>query len=242
MFFRNVAVLTFVFSMFAATLFAGTQETQDDGLELNNYKDSLSYALGYNIGKNLLNNITTDSLDMDLAKLVSGFTSGVKGQDGALSAEEIQKVMILFQQNLKAKQELKTQGEKMKNKEEGEKFLAENAKKEGVVTLPSGLQYKIIKEGTGNTPKPTDKVKVHYTGKLIDGKVFDSSVQRGQPIEFPLNGVIKGWTEGLQHIKEGGKIILYIPADLGYGEKGAGGTIPPNATLIFEVELLQIVK
>ena len=242
MFFRNVAVLTFAISMFAVNLFAGTQGTQDGGLELKDYKDSLSYALGYNIGKNLLNNITNDSLNIDFDKLLSGFTGGVKGQNGVLSADEIQKVMLLFQQNLKAKEELKTQGVMMKNKEEGEAFLAENTKKEGIVTLPSGLQYKILKEGTGNIPKPSDTVKVHYTGKLIDGKVFDSSVQRGQPIEFPLNGVIKGWTEGLQHIQEGGKIILYIPPELGYGKKGAGGTIPPNATLIFEVELLKIVK
>ena len=119
-------------------------------------------------------------------------------------------------------------------------FLAENAKKPGVKTTASGLQYKIIKEGTGKRPTDKDTVKVHYTGKLIDGKVFDSSVQRGQPVEFPLGGVIKGWTEGLKLIKEGGKIMLFIPPELGYGARGAGQTIPPNSALIFEVELLEV--
>ncbi len=242
MIFRNVAILTFAIAMLTVNLFAGTQETQDEELILKNYKDSLSYALGYNIGKNLLNNITNDSLKIDFSKLVTGFDFGVSKKKSLLSDDEIKKVMLLFQQELKAKQELKQKGAMMKNKEEGMKFLAENGKKEGIVTLPSGLQYKIIKEGTGNTPKPTDKVKVHYTGKLINGKVFDSSKDRGQPIEFPLNGVIKGWTEGLQHIKEGGEIILYIPSELAYGANGAGQSIPPNATLIFEVSLLQIVK
>jgi FKBP-type peptidyl-prolyl cis-trans isomerase len=125
--------------------------------------------------------------------------------------------------------------------EKGEKFLAENKTKEGVKTTASGLQYKIVKEGTGNTPKATDRVLVHYEGKLLDGTVFDSSIKRGEPIAFPLNRVIPGWTEGLQLIKEGGKAILYIPSKLAYGPGGTpGGPIGPNETLIFEVELLKI--
>jgi FKBP-type peptidyl-prolyl cis-trans isomerase len=125
--------------------------------------------------------------------------------------------------------------------EKGEKFLAENKTKDGVKTTASGLQYKIIKEGTGNTPKATDRVLVHYEGKLLDGTVFDSSIKRGEPIAFPLNRVIPGWTEGLQLIKEGGKAILYIPSKLAYGPGGTpGGPIGPNETLIFEVELLKI--
>jgi FKBP-type peptidyl-prolyl cis-trans isomerase len=125
--------------------------------------------------------------------------------------------------------------------EKGEKFLAENKSKEGVKTTASGLQYKIVKEGTGKSPKATDSVLVHYEGKLLDGTVFDSSIKRNEPISFPLNRVIPGWTEGLQLVKEGGKAILYIPAKLAYGERGTpGGPIGPNETLIFEVELLKV--
>ena len=124
--------------------------------------------------------------------------------------------------------------------EKGEKFLAENKTKEGVKTTASGLQYKITKEGTGNSPKATDRVLVHYEGKLLDGTVFDSSIKRGEPIAFPLNRVIPGWTEGLQFLKEGGKAILYIPSKLAYGSRGAGGAIGPDETLIFEVELIKV--
>ncbi|GIT05795.1 MAG: hypothetical protein CM1200mP29_12060 [Verrucomicrobiota bacterium] len=127
-----------------------------------------------------------------------------------------------------------------KNKAEGEAFLAKVKKEEGVKTTASGLAYKVLTAGTGASPKPTNQVTVHYTGKLISGKVFDSSVQRGQPATFPLNRVIPGWTEGLQLMKKGGKSILYIPSNLAYGARGAGGVIPPNATLVFEVELLEI--
>ena len=124
--------------------------------------------------------------------------------------------------------------------EKGEAFLKENAKKDGVKTTASGLQYKVLKEGDGKSPKATDTVKVHYKGTLIDGKEFDSSYKRGEPIEFPLNGVIPGWTEGVQLMKEGAKYQFTIPSKLAYGERGAGGAIPPNATLIFEVELLKV--
>jgi FKBP-type peptidyl-prolyl cis-trans isomerase len=122
----------------------------------------------------------------------------------------------------------------------GEKFLAENKTKEGVKTTASGLQYKITKEGTGKTPKATDKVTVHYEGKLIDGTIFDSSIQRGEPASFPLNGVVKGWTEGFQLFKEGTKATLYIPSDLGYGASGSPPKIGPNETLIFDVELIKV--
>lgn len=124
--------------------------------------------------------------------------------------------------------------------QKGEDFLKENAKKEGVKTLPSGLQYKVIKEGAGKTPKATDTVVVHYRGTLIEGKEFDSSYKRGEPAEFPVNRVIAGWTEALQHMKEGAKYMLYIPSKLAYGERGAGGDIGPNEALIFEVELLRV--
>lgn len=126
----------------------------------------------------------------------------------------------------------------MQTKEDGEKYLAENAKKDGVISLPSGLQYKVIKEGTGKKPKATDRVKCHYEGFLIDGTVFDSSVQRGEPAVFPLNGVIAGWTEGVQLMAEGAKYRFFIPYDLAYGSQGAGAQIPPYAALIFDVELI----
>jgi len=125
-------------------------------------------------------------------------------------------------------------------KEEGEKFLAENAKKEGVVTLPSGLQYLVLREGNGKKPKSTDSVKCHYEGMLVDGTLFDSSLQRGEPATFGLNQVIAGWTEGLQLMQEGAKYRFFIPYHLGYGERGAGGSIPPYAALIFDVELIEV--
>ncbi|MBQ6652552.1 MAG: FKBP-type peptidyl-prolyl cis-trans isomerase [Prevotella sp.] len=132
--------------------------------------------------------------------------------------------------------------ERSKNqKADGEKYLAENAQKEGVVILPSGLQYKVLKEGNGHKPKATDQVRCHYEGMLIDGTLFDSSLQRGEPATFPLNGVIKGWTEGLQLMQEGAKYRFFIPYHLGYGSRGAGGSIPPFATLIFDVELLEVL-
>jgi FKBP-type peptidyl-prolyl cis-trans isomerase len=128
----------------------------------------------------------------------------------------------------------------MGHREDGEKFLADNAKKPGVTTTASGLQYKVDREGTGNAPRATDTVEVHYRGTLINGQEFDSSYKRNQTIEFPLNGVIRGWTEGLQLMKEGGKSTLYIPSELGYGSRGAGGVIPGDAALIFEVELVKV--
>ncbi|MCI7310772.1 MAG: FKBP-type peptidyl-prolyl cis-trans isomerase, partial [Prevotella sp.] len=126
-------------------------------------------------------------------------------------------------------------------KAEGEKYLAENAKKEGVVVLPSGLQYQVLQEGTGKKPKATDQVKCHYEGMLVDGTMFDSSVQRGEPATFPLNGVIAGWTEGLQLMAEGAKYRFFIPYHLGYGEHGAGASIPPFAALVFDVELIEVI-
>ncbi len=240
MFLKNFATMSIVLSMFVFGLAACAQGTSDGNVKLDTYKDSLSYSLGFNIGKNLSQNIMQDALNIDLDKLVDGFSVALKGEKGQLTEEEIQKVMTLFQQDLQAKQQLQAKQAGEMNLKKANEFLAENAKKPGVKTTPSGLQYKIIKEGTGKRPTDKDTVKVHYTGKLIDGKVFDSSVERGQPVEFPLGGVIKGWTEGLKLVKEGGNIILYIPPELGYGARGAGQAIPPNSALIFEVELLEV--
>jgi FKBP-type peptidyl-prolyl cis-trans isomerase len=155
---------------------------------------------------------------------------------------EANKVIQSHFMKMRDVQQRKRQEAKEKNIEEGKKFLEENKTKEGVVTLPSGLQYKVITEGTGVKPTEKDTVEVHYRGTLLDGTEFDSSYERGEPATFPLNGVIKGWTEGLQQIGEGAKAEFYIPDSLAYGERGSGAKIAPNATLIFEVELLQVKK
>lgn len=193
--------------------------------------DKLSYALGMVIAENLkglgANNVNIP----DFAKAVSDVLSGASTE---LTAIESQTTVQEFMQ----KQE--TERSKFMRKA-GEDFLAENAKKEGVVVLPSGLQYTVLTEGTGAQPKATDQVKCHYEGRLIDGTVFDSSYQRGEPAVFPLNGVIKGWTEGVQLMKEGAKFRFFIPYDLAYGERGAGNAIPPYAALVFDVELIKVM-
>jgi FKBP-type peptidyl-prolyl cis-trans isomerase FklB len=172
------------------------------------------------------------------------FSKGIKdvlsGGTLMMTEQEVQETLTNFQKDLAEKQATRQKELAEKNKKDGEAFLAENMKKEGVKTLPSGLQYKVIKEGTGRTPKETDTVVTHYKGSLIDGSEFDSSYKRGQPATFPVKGVIKGWTEALQLMKEGSTWQLFVPADLAYGERGAGSVIGPNATLIFEVELLSI--
>jgi len=249
MYLKSVIVLALMFAMLSINSQAETMEDNGVVVEIKNYKDSLSYSLGYNIGKNLENNISNDSIDISKNALLAGFQDGFAKGTGVITEEAIQQVMLLFQQELKAKQDLKMQQEEqMRNsmgeesRIQGEEFLARNRNEEGVKVTESGLQYKIINQGEGKRPTATNTVKVHYTGRLVDGKVFDSSVQRGEPIEFPLNGVIPGWTEGLQYVNEGGTILLFIPSDLAYGERGAGASIPPNSTLIFEVQLLEITK
>jgi FKBP-type peptidyl-prolyl cis-trans isomerase len=199
-------------------------------VSLANASDKVSYSIGVMIGSNVEMQ-GVDSLNVDA--MFVGMKDVLEKKTPKLSQEECQ---MIVQEYMETAMEKKT----AKAKEEGASFLAENKTKAGVQTTASGLQYQVITEGTGKKPTPTSSVTVHYTGKLTDGTVFDSSVQRGQPATFPLNQVIKGWTEGLQLIKEGGKAILYIPYDLGYGDRGAGGQIPPYSTLIFEVELLKV--
>lgn len=205
-------------------------------IELKTKMDTLSYAFGAQFGSDFMTNEININPDIFAKALKDAMAKGEK----ILTEEQIQKAILDFNQEMRTKQ-LEKQNELGKmNKEASEKFLQENSTKPGVKVTPSGLQYVITKEGTGKTPSATDIVKVHYTGTLIDGTKFDSSVDRGEPIEFPLNGVIPGWTEGLQLMKEGGKAMLYIPPALGYGDRGAGGVIGPNAALIFEVELLEV--
>lgn len=189
----------------------------------------ISYALGYEVAHQ-----TPPELDVD--SFVTGIRQGHARAKPAYTEEELQAAYVQFQQDMQKKQLEQAQ----KAESDSNSFLTENAKKAGVQTTASGLQYKIIKEGTGKQPTATSRVIVHYKGQLTDGKVFDSSYDRGEPVEFPLNQVIPGWTEGLQLLKEGGKATLYIPAKLGYGEQGVPGTIPPNSTLIFDVELLKV--
>jgi len=208
----------------------------EEKMVLKDQKDKVSYSMGINIG----NNLERQSIDVNPDALMQGIKDALSGGKTLMTEQEVNETMMNFQKEMAAKrvERLKELGEK--NKKEGEAFLSENKKKEGVTTLPSGLQYKVIKEGTGNTPKLTDTVTVNYRGTLIDGSEFDSSYRRGKPATFPVKGVIAGWTETLQLMKVGSKWQLFIPPHLAYGERGAGRLIGPNATLIFDVELLSI--
>lgn len=199
--------------------------------------DKLSYALGLGIGRQLAQ-MGAEQLSID--DFAQAIKDVVAGGQLKLDEAEAQVIVQEFFQKQEEKQRAAAAEIGKKAKEEGEKYLAENAKKEGVVTLPSGLQYLVIKEGNGKRPKATDKVKCHYEGMLVDGTLFDSSVQRGEPATFPLNQVIAGWTEGLQLMTEGSKYRFFIPYTLGYGERGAGASIPPFAALVFDVELIEV--
>jgi FKBP-type peptidyl-prolyl cis-trans isomerase FklB len=207
-----------------------------DAPELKGGKEKLSYSIGMDIGGNL----KRGSVEVDPDLLAKGLKDSYGGGKTILTEDEARKTIADFQKTLMAKQAETMQKLSEKNKADGEKFLAENAKKEGVKTLPSGLQYKEIAPGTGKSPKTTDTVTTQYKGTLIDGTEFDSSYKRGQPATFQVSGVIPGWTEALQRMKEGAKWQLFVPPDLAYGERGAGREIGPNATLIFEVELISV--
>ena len=199
--------------------------------------DKVSYIIGMQIGGNL----KKAEIDVNLELLMQGIKDTLQGKEPALSQAEMQKVYSAWQQSMRAKQLAKQKKEAAENLAAGTAFLEANKAKQGVKVLPSGLQYKVITEGTGNTPTANDKVKTNYRGTLIDGTEFDSSYKHGKPAEFRVKGVIKGWTEALQLMKAGSKWELYIPADLAYGERGRPG-IPPNSTLIFEIELLEVIK
>lgn len=203
---------------------------------LTNDVDSMSYALGMNIGNDFAKNIHTIPGGKYNADLIAkGFTVSIKG-DSALMALDY--ANDYFRQYIEAQQAKEVDLKKL----DGEKFLAENMNKPGVQTTLTGLQYEIVTPAEGPKPKATDVVKVHYEGFLLDGKKFDSSLDRGEPIEFPLNQVIPGWTEGVQLMSKGAKYKFYIPYNLGYGEQGAGNVIPPFATLVFDVELIDIIS
>ncbi|MFY9562431.1 MAG: FKBP-type peptidyl-prolyl cis-trans isomerase [Terriglobales bacterium] len=203
---------------------------------LKTQKDKFSYALGMNLGTSL----HKQSVEVDPNIVAQGLRAALAGGKTLLTPEEAQAALMEVQNELRKKQQEKMQVAGEANKTEGEAFLAANKAKEGVVTLPSGLQYKILKEGTGPKPTASDSVVCNYRGTLINGTEFDSSYKRGQPATFPISGVIKGWTEALQLMPVGSKWQLVIPSSLAYGERGAAGDIGPNATLIFEVELMSI--
>jgi FKBP-type peptidyl-prolyl cis-trans isomerase FklB len=215
-----------------------SQVSAEEKLTLKDQKDKVSYSMGINIG----NNLKKQSIDVNPDALANGIKDALSGGKALMTEQEINETMTAFQKEMMAKQteRLKKLGEK--NEKEGEAFLGENKKKEGVITLPSGLQYKVIKEGTGEIPTLIDTVTIHYRGTLIDGTEFDSSLRRGQPATFRVNGVIPGLSEALQLMKTGSKWQLFIPSKLAYGEREVGRDMGPNTTLIFEVELLSFTK
>lgn len=219
----------------AGTLFLAVQVYGEE-ISLKDKKDKVSYAIGLDVG----NAMKKQSIDINTDIFVKGLKDALSGEKKLMTDDEIRETMTAFSHEMAEKQKEKMQKVGEKNKEEGDAFLADNKKKEGVKTLPSGLQYKVIEEGKGKAPKAGDTVTVNYRGTLIDGTEFDSSYKRGQPATFPVSGVIKGWTEALQLMKEGAKWQLFIPSDLAYGDKGAGGMIGPNAVLIFDVELISV--
>ncbi|PYI90916.1 MAG: hypothetical protein DME97_15380 [Verrucomicrobia bacterium] len=207
-----------------------------DKAQLKDQKDKASYSIGYDIGETF----KKQNVELNPDTLFGGLKDALAGKEALLTKEEREKTLQAFQKEMMEKQIAASKEAATKNAAEGEKFLAENKKKEGVKTTASGLQYKALKEGAGPSPKETDTVVTNYRGTLIDGTEFDSSYKRNEPATFQVNRVIKGWIEALQLMKPGAKYQLVIPSSLAYGERGAGQLIGPNATLIFEVELLSI--
>lgn len=202
--------------------------------------DKASYAIGADFGNKVKSAFAAQDVQLNNKMIVEGLQAALEGKNMRFTQAEMQQILMAFQQDLQKKAQAKSMAESGKNKQDGEAFLKANAKKKGVVSLPSGLQYKILKKGTGKKPAATSKVETHYRGTLLNGKEFDSSYKRKQTVTFPVNGVIKGWTEALQLMPVGSKWQLFIPSDLAYGDRGAGRMIPPGSTLIFEVELLAI--
>jgi len=199
-------------------------------------KEKLSYSLGHQFGQNAKRN----NLDLDPNVFAAAIKDVLSDAKPALTDDEMRVVVQDFQQKLQQKLMAQAQEQGNKNKKDGDAFQAKNKKNKGVVTLPNGLQYKVIKAGTGKKPASTDTVTAHYSGKLINGTEFDSSIKRGEPTTFPLNGVIKGWQEALPLMQEGAKWEVVIPPELAYGPNGAGQSIGPNETLIFEIELVSV--
>lgn len=215
---------------------------QPDNSGFKNTTDKFSYALGMNVGENLRENLRRGSVEFNPDVVAQGLKDSLAGSKTALTDDQARAILMQVQNDIRAKQEERQEKAAEENKKAGDAFLAANKGKEGIITLPDGLQYKVLTAGSGPKPTTSDTVVCNYRGTLINGTEFDSSYKRGQPTTFPLNGVIKGWTEALQLMPVGSKWQLFIPPDLAYGERGAGNDIGPNETLIFEVELLSIQK
>ncbi len=222
--------------LFIITACSKPGDPQPATVTIDTHVDSISYSIGMDIASSF----TQQSVDVNPDVFNAGFRAKYTGGETQIDEDQMRKVLTAFRTELRDKQQEVAQMKSESNKQAGEEFLAKNRSNDGVVETESGLQYKVIQSADGPSPTINDKVKVHYTGKLLDGTVFDSSVERGQPASFRLNGVIKGWTEALQLMRVGEKWELYIPGELAYGERGSGGKIGPNELLIFEVELLGI--
>jgi FKBP-type peptidyl-prolyl cis-trans isomerase FklB len=215
--------------------FLGCQTTGEKPVKLESKEDKVSYSIGMNIGSSL----KRDSITIVPEAFLRGIADAkADSAQRLMTDQEVQETLSTFQEEMRTRKADNAKAQSEKNRIDGEAFLAENGKKEGVVTRPSGLQYKVLNEGKGKSPKETSTVTVNYVGRLLDGTEFDSSFKRGEPATFPLGGMIRGWIEGVPLMKEGAKYEFYIPPSLGWGENGAGGVIPPNATVIFQVELI----
>ncbi len=206
--------------------------------KIENENDKVNYSLGYQIGGDL----KREGVELKSELVVKGIQDAIAGTNPLMTPQDMRIVLVDLKKRIEKAEREKFVKDSIKNLAEGDAFLSENAKKEGVQVLPSGLQYRVVREGSGAAPKATDTVTVHYRGTLIDGTEFDSSYKRNTPASFQLDRVIRGWTEALQLMKEGAKWELFIPAKLAYGERGAGTGIPPNSALIFEVELISVGK
>lgn len=217
--------------LFSATTFAKPITTSSSSSE------QAGYSFGYLMGRTNAESMK----DLNLEAFIQGLREAAQGKEASLTDEEMARVLTQYKKQAEAQQLIELRKQAEENSKIGTAFLAENAKKAGMQTTASGLQYQVLKAGTGKTPKISSKVKVDYEGRLIDGTIFDSSIARQQPAEFQVNQVIQGWTEGLQLMKEGAKYRFFIPAHLAYGQIGSGDIIEPNSTLIFDVELLQVL-
>lgn len=234
--FLRFPLVMMVALVFLATGCGATGGQAEKRPQLKSVKDKVSYSIGLNIGTDFV----AQGMEIDADLLALGIKDAVGRAEPLLSDEEMQEAIVAFQEEMLSRQEEMMSELSAENLRAGQAFMAENADREGVISLPSGLQYRVVEQGEGVSPAVTDRVSVHYEGRLVDGTVFDSSLERGEPAVFPVAGVISGWTEALQLMSEGAKWEIFLPADLAYGERGAPPVIGPNAVLVFDVQLLKV--